>query len=289
MLNRIFGNCLIEKDLMSKEQLKELLPVPKDTKATMGVTALVTKMLSPSEVEDIISESPDADEFGNTAVSKGLLTEDKLDTLLTYRSSNFIKFSQLLIDKQIITLGELATLIDESIQKVDFTEEQMKALILDDLEYCIDMFFPVESSELKELALTAVQTVRRLVDKDVYLEKAYTAKSIQLNSYACQAIIGQMHIKVYFAADGDELLSIANFFNNGSYDKLDEDALDNICEFLNCINGLFATNVSYDDIDIDINYPEASLEPITLNGNKIHVIPMNVNGDDVKFVLEVLD
>ena len=179
--------------------------------------------------------------------------------------------------------------LDEFQQLGGYTDAQISSLIHDDLEECIYIFVPLKSERLKEFALTLVRTIRRLLDSDAYLDKAYTARSLQLDKYACQVIVGDMHMKVYISAPGDGLLAIANHFAEDTYDAVDEDALDNVGEFINCVNGLFATNLSYDDITIDMNSPEYSVDGPFISNEKLYVIPIHANGYSFRAVLEVYE
>jgi CheY-specific phosphatase CheX len=90
-------------------------------------------------------------------------------------------------------------------------------------------------------------------------------------------------------APDDGLLGIANYFTGETYEEVNEDALDNVSEFINCLNGLFATNLSYEDISVDMNSPEYSLEGPLISNSKVYVIPMHANGYDFKAVLEVFE
>ncbi len=288
MLNRLFGNYLVEKGIMTENQLNTLLPVKKEFKAGLEVIAVVTKAMTPTAVQELINSiDKEIEHFGETAVNQGMITDDKLDELLTYQSNDFMKFAQLLVDHGYVLYDTINHEMDEFQQKRDLSDVQLSALIHDDLDQCINIFVPLKSPQLKELAKTLVQTMRRLIDKDVYLEKAYTAHSVQLDKYACQMIVGDMHLKFYISASNDGLLAIANHFTGDTYATVTEDALDSVGEFINCVNGLFATNMSYDNISVDMNSPEYAMEGPFISNEMLYVIPMHVNGYSLRTVFEV--
>jgi hypothetical protein len=288
MLNRLFGNYLVEKGKLTLEQLNILLPVKKEFKAGLEIIAVVTKAMTPTAVQELINSiDKEIEHFGETAVNQGMITDDKLDELLTYQSNDFMKFAQLLVDHGYVLYDTINHEMDEFQQKRDLSDVQLSALIHDDLDQCINIFVPLKSPQLKELAKTLVQTIRRLIDKDVYLEKAYTAHSVQLDKYACQMIVGDMHLKFYISASNDGLLAIANHFTGDTYATVTEDALDSVGEFINCVNGLFATNMSYDNISVDMNSPEYAMEGPFISNEMLYVIPMHVNGYSLRTVFEV--
>lgn len=290
MLNRLFGNYLVEKGKMTLDQLNALLPVKEELKAGVEIIAIIMKIMSPAAVQELSEHMDKENErFGEAAVNSGIINDDKLDEILAYQSNTFMKFVQLLVDNGYMSYDTINRELDEFQQKKEFNDVQLSALIHDDLEQCINIFVPLKSRQLKELTMTLVQTLRRLIDRDIYLEKAYTAHSIQLDKYACQMIAGDMHVKVYISAPADGLLAIANYFTDDTYKTVTEDALDSVGEFINCVNGLFATNMSYDNISLDMNSPEYSMEGPFISNEMLYVLPMHANGYSFRAVFEVYE
>lgn len=290
MLNRLFGNYLVEKEKITQEQLDNILPVPKDSKAEVGTIAVIHKVLSPAIVKKILSEiGSEKERFGDVAIAAGYLTDEKLDQILTYQSNTFMIFVQKLIDENLLLLDQVNPSLNEFQALRNFNDSQLSSLIHDELEQCVNIFVPMKNAQLKEYVLILIQTIRRLIDSDMYLDKAYAARSLQLDKYAGQMIIGDMHIKLYLSAPDDALLAIANHFTKDTYESVDIDALDNVSEFINCVNGQFATNLSYDDISVDMNSPEFSTEGPFISNEKLYIIPIHANGRSFKAVLEVYE
>jgi CheY-specific phosphatase CheX len=290
MINRLFGNYLVEKQKITQEQLDSLLPVEKDFKAEVETIVVILRIMTPTAVKELLDRIDTANErFGDKAVEEGCLTDDKLDTILTYQNNNFMKFAQLLIDNGHTSLGEINKLVNDFQTERGFGNAQLSSLIHDDLEQCVNIFVPLKSLALKTLVRTIVRTMKRMIDSDAYLDKAYVTKTIQLDKYASQMIIGDMRIKVYMTAPDNGLLGIANYFTGDIYEEVTDDALDNVSEFINCINGLYATDLSYEDVSVDMNSPEYSLEGPLISNSKVYVIPMHANGYAFKTILEVFE
>jgi CheY-specific phosphatase CheX len=290
MINRLFGNFLVEKQKITQEQLDSLLPVEKDFKAEVETIVVILRIMTPTAVIELLDRIDTENErFGDKAVEEGCLTDDKLDTILTYQNNNFMKFVQLLINNGHTSLGEINKLISNFQTERGYGNAQLSSLIHDDLEQCVNIFVPLKSLPLKTLVRTIVGTMKRMIDSDAYLDKAYVTKTIQLDKYASQMIIGDMRIKVYMTAPEDGLLGIANYFTGDTYESVNDDALDNVSEFINCINGLYATDLSYEDVSVDMNSPEYSLEGPLISNSKVYVIPMHANGYAFKTILEVFE
>ncbi len=290
MLNRLFGNYLVEKGIMTSEALNETLVEKESVSAGVEVIAVIMKAMAPAAVKELLEKLDNEDKsFGEAAVEASLITDDKLDELMMYQSNSFMKFIQILIGKGFLSYDNVVRRIEEFQSDSGFNTEQMSALIHDDLEQCVNIFVPLKSRSLKELTMTFVQTMRRIIDKDFYVEKAYTSHSIQLDKYACQHISGDVHIKVYISAPDNGLLAIANYFTGDTYETVTEDALDSVGEFINCMNGVFATNMSYEDITVDMNSPEYALEGPFISNEMLYVIPVHANGYNFRVVLEAYE
>ncbi len=287
MLNRLFGNYLVEKKCITQEQLEALLPVPQELTAKVETIVLVRKILLPAQVQELLEKMDESKDFGVVALEEGLISDDRLDQLTSFQTNSFMKFMQFLVNKDYVRLEQLNQIISSFETEYEYTDAQMNSLMLDDLEEIIRIFVPLKNHHLHELTVTLVQTLKRLIDKEVYLDKAYTSNAVQLDSYAGQAVNGDMNFKVYISGLGDNLLGIANYFTGDKYDKLNEDALDNVGEFINCVNGLFATNLSYGDVMIDMSSPDYSMDGLYLNENPLFVIPIHANGFCFRVVYEI--
>lgn len=290
MLNRLFGDYLIKTKILSKSEVDGILPVASEISASVEVIAIIQKVLTVTQVTDVLSQiDRSRTRFGDAAVKRGLLTEDRLDQILTYQNNSFMVFVQILIDRKNIRYEQIPQLIDDFQRDGQYKDNQFTALLNNDLEQIVSIFVPLKNQHLKVLTVLLVKTFKRLIDKDMYLERAYTAKSLQLDSYAAQMVSGDIHYKLYLSGFSNNLLGIANYFTGATYTALNADALDNVSEFINCVNGQFATNVSYDDVEVDMNSPEYGLEGPYIGNSKLFVIPIHVNGFEIRAIYEVFD
>lgn len=290
MLNRLFGDYLVKNKKMSQNDLNGILPVPPEARAKVEVIAIVQKVLTVAQVESVLnSMDKESERFGDIAVDNGLLTEDRLDQLITYQSNPFMCFIDVLIDRGLITYEQIIPLIADFQKDGGYSDNQFNALLNDDLEQIVNIFVPLKNPYLKILTVLIVKTFRRLIDKDVYLDRAYVAKSVQLDRYAMQMVMGDIQYKLYLTGFNNNLLGVANYFTGATYSSVNSDALDNVSEFINCINGQFATSVSYDDIDVDMSSPEYGMEGPFIENAKLFIIPIHVHGYEMRAIYEVIE
>lgn len=287
MLNRLFGNYLVDKKCITQEQLEQLLPVPQNVTAKIETIILVRKILLPTQVQTMLESMGNSDDFGEMIVKEGLISDDRLEQLTSFQTNSFMKFMQLLVNEDYIRLEQLNQIISSFETEYEYTDAQMNSLMLNDLEEVIRIFVPLKNRHLHELTVTLIQTLKRLIDKEVYLDKAYTSNAVQLDSYASQAVSGDINFKLYISGSGEQLLGIANYFTGDKYETVNEDALDNVGEFINCVNGLFATNLSYGDVVVDMSSPDYSIEGLYLKDNPLFVIPIHANGFCFRVIYEI--
>lgn len=288
MLNRLFGNYLVRKQVITSETLNRLLPISKDGRASLATIAIVNRALPPKQALSILEQAKGLGKaFEEVTVFENHLTQDVLEHLGAFQSNDFMVFIQGLWDLGAVNIEDIPTYLDDFGVEEKLTKPQLDTLILDDLDQIVSIYVPIKNKELKEYTLTLLSAIRRLVDPDVYFEKAYSSHSLNLDKYAAQLIAGDIRMKVYIDGEADELLGISSYFQTCGSKTVDEDALDNVAEFINCVNGLYATNLSYDDVSIDMESPEYSLEGAFISGT-IYVIPINVNGRHIRAIYEIV-
>ena len=54
MINRLFGNYLVEKKVLTQTQLDDLLPVQKDFKAEVETIAVIHKVISAAVAQELL-------------------------------------------------------------------------------------------------------------------------------------------------------------------------------------------------------------------------------------------
>lgn len=290
LLNRIFGNFLVSKNKLSEDDLNAFLAQKKGRVASPATNAIVSKILTCSQVEEILQKCQTTDRnFENVVVEDEILTDERYESIREYEKNLFSIFIDILVENKVLTYEELHPLLEELQHLKKWKDEQLKAFIEWDTPALVDMFVPLRSTQLKSLTNTVVNCLQRFIDKDVYLDKAFVSSSYQVRRYACQEMLGDFRYTLYFEGSDDNLLGISNYFSGMKFEKVDEDVLDNVGEFINCINGQFASDMSYEDVDIDMAAPSYSMDGISLQNCRIYVIPVHANGYEFNAIYEIHD
>ena len=90
-----------------------------------------------------------------------------------------------------------------------------------------------------------------------------------------------------FTCDDDSILALADGYAKETFDTVDEDALDSVCEFTNCVNGLYATELSYQDTTIDMQPPEFKFDSSIDGEGEFYVLPVYIDGKHSDLIVKL--
>lgn len=90
-----------------------------------------------------------------------------------------------------------------------------------------------------------------------------------------------------FTSDTNSLTLIANGYAKENYTKVDEDVYDATCEFINCINGLFASSLAEHNINIDMLPPEDYTDKTISGEPQFYEIPLYICGEQVNLLVSI--
>ena len=102
---------------------------------------------------------------------------------------------------------------------------------------------------------------------------------------SCQRIKGGQMFFVGFCGRGDNLLAIANVFSRKEYRQMNDDAGNAVCEFINCVNGLFASELSYEDLDVDLLVPDFLNNQKIIADDSMNLIPLVINNLEIDMII----
>lgn len=288
MFDQIFGNYLVQTGRISEEQLSKVIEHEREARVKLGLIAVSEKLMSKEQADEVNHLQTLMDKrFGDIAVDKGYLTEEQVSQLLKKQGNIYMLFVQTLIDEDIMTLEEVDEALNEYQEDQCFTHSDMDSLVSGDIERTVKLFLPSNSELYDKLCGIAVRTLLRVINSHASVSKAFLVDELNADNFAMQMMVGDHKILSGFAGSGNSLLSIAIPFGEEEFEQVDMDALDAVGEFTNCINGLFATDLSADGMDIDMVPPEFYDHPVVLKGRQFCVFPISIGDDHINFILSV--
>lgn len=245
MVEYILGNYLVNNGKITAEQLNETLTKQDSVRVKLGLIAVAEGMMTLEQTDEVNRLQAVMDQrFGDIAVSKGYLTDEQIGKLLQKQGNSYLMFIQTLVDNGYVTMDEVDTLVNDFRQANGYSNSELEALKSDEVDRIIPLFIPEAGKQYTDVIATAVRTLIRLIDRHVYIGSAKMVDALPTADLVGQALSGDNGIIDCFSEGDGALLKVCSVFGREEFPQLDLDSLDAAGEFLNCINGLYASSLS---------------------------------------------
>ena len=288
MFAHFFGNYLVKNGVITEEQLDSILKAQKSSRVKMGLIAVSEKMLTARQTYEINMLQVTLDKrFGDIAVEKGYLTPEQVNKIISLQGNPYLLFIQNLTEKNLATMEEIETYIQRFKADNDFSDEDIEAFKSGDIDRLTNIFININKPLYKEYVSLAIRNIIRFVDSGVIFNNAELVKTKRFQHLATQCVKGDHDIFIGFEGDDDALLSIAVPYTKEQFEEVDEDVYDAVCEFTNCINGLFASKLSYEGVNIDMLPPLFYTDAELVSEQGFYMVPLIVNQKKVNLLISI--
>lgn len=288
MVSSIVGNYLVDKGLITIEQFRDLLSEQRKVRVKLGLIAVAEGLMTQEEADRVNKLQSVMDKrFGDIAVEKGYLTEGQVESLLKKQGNAYLAFAQALENQQLMTVEQLEQYLLDYQYENHMTASDMEDIKSDDIDRILPLYLPVGSEKYLGAAGTAIRTLMRCVDTEIYPEKAYFTSELEADNGAVQRMEGTPDISCGMAGKGNDLLYTASTFGQEEFSEVNEDALDAVGELLNCINGLYASAMSKEGISLELMPPDFSAKITKAVSKEMLVIPLHIKGSCANFLLAI--
>ena len=286
MLDRLLGTYMIDKGLISRTQLVKSYQIQETNRAKLGVIAVSEKLMTIAQAEQVNALQASMDKrFGDIAIEKGYLTEIQLNRLLELQGNAYLSFIQALVDECYLTMEQVTQAEADFQSEMGITATDMLELKNCDIEKIVPIFLDTEDKRIRRMFSMAVKNLYRLVDSHVYIGKAYRVGAIRNEVLGYQGFKGAEKAKVAIGGKYEDVRKMAIGYTKEEFIETEEDALDAICELINCMNGLYASDLSKEGISIELTPPEFFITYTEATGDFIDVLPIYICGGEVRLII----
>lgn len=287
MFDRIFANYLAECGKLSGQNLKDIFSIQDSKRVRLGVIAVSEKLMTIEQVEEVNQLQAVLDKrFGDIAIEKGYLNNEQVGRLLVLQGNSYLAFVQSVVDGGYLSMEEIENMLSQYQRENNFTLSNMEDLKSCDINRIMPIFLYNQPEMLRELASVITRTLVRIVDFHTFINKPSTISEYPYKAICSQAIGGDHRFLTAFSGDAqNSFMDIAVAFAGADNVDTKEDAVDALCELVNCVNGLYASDMSNRDVDIDMEAPIGTLEEGVLKADKILCIPAYVCGKQIDILL----
>ncbi len=284
MISRLFGAYLVKEGKLTEAQLETVFETMRKVRVKLGLIAVSEKLMTTQQSDEVNRLQAIVDKrFGDIAVEKGYLTEEQVSRLLGLQGNQYLSFVQSIVDNDFMQMDDIESALAAYQNENGFTLTDIESLKSGDSDRIIPLFLPNNITEYQtEHILVCIRTLIRLIDSEIYVGKGFVTDYYEAPYFALQSLDGDNKASMAFSGEGNNILKIADAFAGENFDKVDEDSLDSVAEFINCVNGLFATKVN-SSFMIDMLPPEYSTSKTMFSG-KILVLPVYVQGLKVDLI-----
>ncbi len=288
MVASIVGNYLVAKDLITAEQLNDVLKEQSKVRVKLGLIAVAEGLMSQDEADRVNQLQAIMDKrFGDIAIEKGYLTEGQVESLLKKQGNAYLAFAQALENQQLMSIEQLEQYLVDFRCENNLTASDLEDIKSNDVDRVLRLYLPIEGEKYLPMAGIAVRTLMRLVDTELYPKKAQIVSELEADNGAIQYVEGKPGVHCGMAAKENNLLYTASVFGQEEFASVDMDALDAVAELMNCMNGLYASALSKEGISMELMPPEYSDKIAKLTCQEMLVLPLVIGGCNVNFVMAI--
>ena len=288
MFGQLFGKYLVKKGVLTEEEFREAIQKHLSIRVPIGTIAVAEGLLTEAQVEEIHRQQKQFDKlFGDIAVEKGYLTKEQVTELLRKQGNPYLQFLEVLLESGKLTISQMDEEFAAFQKENGFSDSDIKALKQDDFERLVPIFAFSSKPYVTNLVNLVLRNINRFITRDFYIDKIYHVREMDYKCLAGQETVGDHNIQIGFAGEKDTkaFLKLASAVGGENYTEVGEDALDAACEFVNCINGLFAADLGELDVDIDME-PVYAFENQEIFGD-VYVVPLYIDGEEIKLIIDV--
>lgn len=289
MFGVYFGKYLEGKGILTPEQYDSILSDNKNNKVKMGLLAVESGYMSKAQADEVnMLQQMQDKRFGDIAVEKGYLTDAQVSDLLKKQGDEYLLFVQALVEKNILSLEGIQKELNAYKKSGRFTALDIEAIKSGDIDKIAQVFLKNENivpTVTDYIALTARNMVR-FIDRHFRMEKVEKVNEYTAAYVAAQELDGDYRFFSGFCGDGQGIKLIAEAFAKEEFETVDADVLDAACEFLNCNNGLYATKLSNEDVDLDMLPPIMKEEVTTIRSEgNMYRVPFYIQDKQVDLIV----
>ena len=289
MFDRMFANYLVQCGKLTEQDLSEVFAKQNDKRVRLGVIAVSEKLMTVEQVDEINQLQAILDKrFGDIAVEKGYLNDEQVNRLLVLQGNSYLAFVQAVIDGNYLSLKDIEDMLLRYQREYNLTLSNIEDLKSCDVNRIIPIFLYAQDMIAKGLTGVFVRTIVRLIDYHSYIGSPKLLKEYPFKALSMQPLAGDH--KILTALSGDiepDMSTIAKAFAGDINIECDEDTLDALCELINCVNGLYASEMSNNGVDIDMEAPLGINEPGILKASSIVCVPIYICSKTIDLLLVI--
>jgi CheY-specific phosphatase CheX len=289
MYNKYFGNFLLQKQIITPDQLKGVLRLQEEAHVKLGILAIESGIMNASQVVKVHHMQSTQDRrFGDLAVEQGYMTEDNLVTLLSKQRESHVLLGQILVDQKLLSYEVYESLLAKYREESGFTQDEIDVLKRNNPDEIVKMLLrDIQGQDavlFKAYIELFVRNIIRFVDREMIIEKPFVSDAYAYENVAFQKIVGAHTIITGIAAADKAAVKFASIYADDKFETMDIYAKDSLGEFMNCQNGLFISNLYHQNIKCDLEPQQTAQNGVLKTAGQLLIVPCQLSFGKIDIV-----
>ncbi len=289
MLTQFFGNYLLEKNIITSDQLLQALDRKHNTSQSLDALALSSGYMSKDEIEDVHNmQCVRDDEFVRLALHMGYLTISQASELEEAQHFGYLLLGRAIIELGFCTQEEMSKIIAD--YEFDYQLSFSNCLNFDSekIQEMIKHYYQFPDSDdfnpIEEYSTLLIRNLIRFVGDDFRLSGRLTKLPALPNmKEVIQKVSGVLPGSTAIIGYKDFLELFANRYACESLGNEDEYVYAALQDFLNLHNGLYSVNLSTNH-DVEIALEPTEVQPADIdNMSYQYILPVEFTFGTIYF------
>lgn len=269
MFTQLFGHFLLNKNIITAEQLGAALEAKNNVRVKLGALAIDAGLMTAAQVDLVHEEQKRVDKrIGDIAVEMGFITRDNVEALLAKQKTANIVLGQALIDLGYLTNTQFADALAEYKATASFKGDDNSddAALIKDIVTIFDLEYDPDKDFYVDYIMLLTKNLIRFIGDDFALLGCAKKTDVSYDYISTQALTGELSAFTAIGGGDKAFINLASRYavdssddadgdidEFGLFEEVDEFVEACVGEFLNLQNGLFAVNMSNNkNIELDL-------------------------------------
>ncbi len=240
MLIQTFTQYLLEKGLITKPQVKEIMKTKAYTKPRLLYLAEEQGLMSKEDVAKYNSIATESDYFEDLAVYEGFVTQGQVFSLLKLQSRSDSIMIEVLSRTDIIPREKAVEHLQEFKMHYNLSEQDYLKIIDSDIRTCLEKLANVPlDTPFYEYVAQFVNQIMQNVDANLILNKSYTTEEETFSIFVGAKCAEKTDMIVGYCASRETLMQIAERYSKMTLYNFDDECQDALKELINVTAGVF--------------------------------------------------
>lgn len=280
MYTQFLGNYLLQKGIVTQEQLFNAMARLSQTHIKLGTIAIHEGLMTANEVDECLYVQTREDKrFGEIAVERGYLEDSQVEELLSKQTPDFVLLGQNLVEDGIFSYEELERIIFDYKNEAELYDLSLDVENQEVIQNIISKFFLMAEMPANDLNLMYLElmfnSLIRFIGEDFSPLSPMILEEFPMTFGVSQNIYSDHEFVTHIDCDRETAIAFASRYAKEDFIEFNEYIVAALEDFLNLHNGLFIVNASNQlSKDISLAPPVITEDGVLSGPNKCVDFPV---------------